>query len=226
MGFLNQVFGTKNSSAKFMRACFQGDYSTVRKLVQKNPSLVHYKAIDGDGNDVLTGVMQAAEHGHRYIVQFLLQKGASPNYTGKGDPTKSTAHPLIYACFNSRLDTVRALLQGGADINAVSAFGTPLELLALRHRIEPPDAWLLFEYAHKNNAPIRLRSVSEMRAQHDGKDIAAIQKGLTVIRDTIRNVAAAAKQTFHSNNQAFKTPSSSKQRKRKPSTTKKRRTKS
>jgi hypothetical protein len=186
-------FSTPTSRAKeFFAACYAGNYQTVRKLVLGDRSLLNTKVMSTDA----TGLACAAERGHRYVVEFLLEQGASPNYAEKGDPTKSVNHPLIHACFNSHLTTIRALLVGGADVNAVSEFGTPLELMALRYKLEPQGAWLLFEHARRNNIVLKLRSVAEMRHQHDAKDIEKILAGLKLIQKRTSDTATHAAKTF------------------------------
>ena len=192
-----------DDTLSFLVACEAGDPGTIYKLLKKRPSLAHYrvKATDiraaklgyGEG---ATGLMLAAERGHRYAVNALLRSNADPNYGETGDPAESLNHPLIRACFNGHSSCVNELLKAGADANAVSAFGTPLELLALRAGAEPSEAYALL-FLH-SKVPIRLRSRKEMQQQHTTADIQTILRNMVQIQAAMERAGARAKATFQS----------------------------
>ena len=195
------VAATPNDTLSFLVACESGDHRTVARLLKVHPSLVHYrsKATNrrtyklgyGEG---ATGLMLAAERGHRITVETLLQHHADPNYGETGNPAESMNHPLIRACFNGHCSCVNALLKAGADANAVSAFGTPLEILALRYRIEAPEAYALL-FLHSKRA-LRLRTHTEMKQQHTDSDIQRIENNFVRMQRAMRRANVHAKATF------------------------------
>lgn len=183
-----KLFRSPSSLQQFKRACTTDDTRTVARLVKADPSLVHY-------HDKMnqTGLSLAAERGQRYVVEQLLTYGADPNFSGTGDPADSVYHPLITACFNGHMSCVNALLKAGADPNAVSAFGTPLELLALRYKIESPEAALLL-FLHSKE-PLRLRSSKDMTRQHSPEDMHTIGRGMAAIHRATQHISTLANKT-------------------------------
>ena len=188
-----------SSSQQFTKACRTGDTHTVARLVKAHPSLVHSNiTLSTCGVNQTTGLCIAAEHGHRYVVDLLLTHRANPNFSGTGDPADSVYHPLITACHNGHLSCVNALLKAGADPNAVSAFGTPLELIALRYEIEPPEAFLLLLLHSKE--PLRLRTAEDMKRQHRPEDIRYIRRKMTVFHRTTQHIGTQARKMFGKRN--------------------------
>jgi hypothetical protein len=73
-------------------------------------------------------LLTAAEKGHTRIVKILVDNGANPNVTDDR-PGRST--PLTCAATNGDVESIRALLDHGARVDAPDAFGrTPLLLAA------------------------------------------------------------------------------------------------
>ena len=188
---------------QFISACASGQYRVVANHIRKNPYLITYHATEdfhskkynitiGKGT---TGLDAAAEHGHVHIVDLLLEKGACPNFSGKGDPTKSVDHPLIRACFNGHTSCASKLLDYGADPNAISVFGTPLECIAFRYDIENPDSFLLF-FSKKLKQPIELRTKDEMKMQHSSSDIKRILNNYKRMYARIEHTFKSATNTF------------------------------
>jgi hypothetical protein len=76
-------------------------------------------ARDEDGR---TRLHQAAEEGHRFVVEHLLLRGAAPDARRKHGGT-----PLMDACMGGHRGCAAVLIIAGADVNATSASGaTPL----------------------------------------------------------------------------------------------------
>lgn len=73
----------------------------------------------GDG-----AIAQAAMRGNIAIVEMLLDANKDPNETLIGDDMHSSNTPLIWAVNRKYIPIVRALLEAGADVNAVSADGS------------------------------------------------------------------------------------------------------
>lgn len=74
----------------------------------------------------LTALHVAVESGHLPVVELLLAQGADPNLGavyGSPDPHKQFGSPLHSAAAFGRVDCVRPLLEGGAQVNAVDVVG-------------------------------------------------------------------------------------------------------
>lgn len=183
-----------SNASRLLKACGSGDYKTVVSLFKKDPSLANYH--DTYGQSALS---IAAERGHRYIVEYLLQNKVNPNYSGPGDPAKSVYHPLITASFNAHVSCVTALLEAGADANAVSDFGTPLELVCQRLNIERTSfevGALLFTLFRHSKTPLVYRTDKEMSQQHTPEEIKAIHFGMAQIQKTMKHMCSQMNLTF------------------------------
>ena len=185
----NSPRAATTTTTKFMQACFTGDDHTIIQLLQKEPSLVNYHDKLGQ-----SGLSVAAEYGHPDCVRTLLSNHANPNYCWSEDPTKNVFHPLITACHNEHVACVMLLLKAGADPNAVSGFGTPLELLALlfptvnnesikRQSNVLDTCLMLFEHS---NTPLIIRTPKEMAQQHKPEEIKQIHIGIRKIHEGLK----------------------------------------
>ena len=107
-------------------------------------------AVNKRGNEGATPLMYAALYGDAALVAKLLEAGANPNIANHADATA-----LMWGL--ESIDVTRLLLDGGADVNAVSAFGrTPLALAA-GHRASAPLVKLLLDRkARPNQAALTL----------------------------------------------------------------------
>ena len=142
------------SPAKLIAAAKSGDLEAVKKQLKQGT------AVDAttDEIDAYTALGWAAYHGHRDVVEFLLEKGAKidvQNHSGytplmaaaqtshnkivrvlldKGaNPnlaTKNGDTALIYASMFGSAETVSALLEKGADRKATNQLGDTAETLA------------------------------------------------------------------------------------------------
>lgn len=166
---------------------------------------VNHHPVYGPGS---TGLMIAAERGHLDVVRILLKYGADPNFNGSENSERSTNHPLVYAIFNGQIPCMRELLNAGSDPNAVSAFGTPLELIAIRYDVETRDAF--FPLLFYGNKSLILRSTAEMRAQHAVEDIKIIQTNLKKMKKSMKNVYKLSCLTFERTSTRKHTPNKNK----------------
>lgn len=134
----------RSGESILMAAAKSGNYAAVEALLQAG----------ADTSDTATrgqnALMWAAARGHAEVVRVLLEFGADPQSItdvrrqfvktdkatdGHPDYMKwveqggSTA--LMFAASSGDVDTVRALIDGGSDINAVSALGLDAAKLAI-----------------------------------------------------------------------------------------------
>ena len=118
-----------------MVAIWLGDTETVGKMLSSEASLdTKFTFCSGYEASHTTPLLNAilaidasrAGSGHREMVKFLLQHGASPNFSAAGWT------PLHMAASLGALATVKLLLRFGASIDPAHKEGTPL-LLAVQH---------------------------------------------------------------------------------------------
>ena len=122
-------------SQEFIDAATQGDVARVKEMLQADPSLVEAKDQNG-----LSVILKATYYGQRDVVAALLASGIQLNVfeaaaTGqtarvrtliKDDPALVNSYspdgftPLSLAVFFGHPETVDALLEAGAEINAAS----------------------------------------------------------------------------------------------------------
>lgn len=99
-----------------------GDIEKVTSWLRRGADI---NGVDSDGITALTG---AAAWGIADMVKVLLREGADPNLAGTdGDPPLVKAVSMI-----NDLDTVMALLDGGADVAGVDNEGDGAYIWALR----------------------------------------------------------------------------------------------
>ena len=94
------------TTAAFFAACQSGDTASLKAMLQAEPSLVREGNADG-----ATGLHVAIAHPD--CVRLLLQHGADADARDRGDH----ASALHFAAARGYLDTVRALLDAGADVH-------------------------------------------------------------------------------------------------------------
>jgi ankyrin repeat protein len=92
--------------AEFMRACAAGDVDALRKLLKTDPGLARGHVAAGS-----TGLHMAIRHPD--ALRLLIEHGADPNARDVGD----NASPLHVAAANGALESVRVLLDAGADVH-------------------------------------------------------------------------------------------------------------
>jgi ankyrin repeat protein len=92
--------------AEFFRQCAAGDIGGLRALLEKDAGLVRERTPEGS-----TGLHLAVRHPD--AVRLLIEHGADPNVRDVGD----NATPLHFAAANGCLESVRILLDAGADVH-------------------------------------------------------------------------------------------------------------
>ena len=88
----------------FFAACAAGDIRALRELLTLEPGLVHER------HNATTGLHVSVRHPD--AVRFLLVRGADPNSREAGD----NALPIHVAAGGGHLESVRALLDAGSDV--------------------------------------------------------------------------------------------------------------
>lgn len=91
----------------FFDACRKGDMSTIEKMYDTDPHVIHIADIRG-----FTPLVLAVYNNQPAAVDFLLSKGAD---TASQDGSGNTA--LMGACFRGYREVVTKLLEAGADVN-------------------------------------------------------------------------------------------------------------
>jgi F-type H+-transporting ATPase subunit beta len=137
---------------QFFIALRANDLAQVRKLVMKDPRLVHLKTtwdVSSQGYYWPLGVTPlfwAASSGNIELANFLISQGAEVNTS---DPAGAT--PLHHAINMRKVELVGLLLKAGAKVNAETHLGqTPLHLAVLKN--SPESAELLLSYKAALNA--------------------------------------------------------------------------
>jgi hypothetical protein len=112
---------TLADAREFLEAARDGKQRTVRRLLERRPSLLEWKDDPG-----YTALHYAASAGETAIVDFLLDEGADID---RGDESGQT--PLHSAAIDNDTEMVEFLLERGADANAKNDRGeTPLSTVA------------------------------------------------------------------------------------------------
>ena len=111
----------------------RGDRAAARREIDAAPAVVNRRGSAG-----ATPLMYAALYGDAALVARLLAGGANPNIANQADAT-----PLMWGL--EHVDVTRALLDGGADVNATSAFGRTAIALAAAQNGSAPLVKLLLE---------------------------------------------------------------------------------
>ncbi len=102
----------RNHKQEIHQAAKEGKFDAVKKMLKEDPDLVN--AVDSDG---LTPLHLAAEHGHRQIVELLLQEGADINAKSGFKRT-----PLHFAASSGHDEIVRLFIEKGAELNENDSF--------------------------------------------------------------------------------------------------------
>jgi len=105
------------SYAQFYDGIFHGQYDTVKRLLRKYPSLIHWEFnFAGHQADPL---MTAALANDPKMIELLLKAGAEPNYYADDGVS-----PLMVAVEHERVEIAEQLLGAGADVNRKAVDGS------------------------------------------------------------------------------------------------------
>jgi ankyrin repeat protein len=169
-----------------MYATDLGDLETVKALVAAGAD------VKVGLSNLATPVFWAA-NGPLDVLVWLLEHGADPNAARQRDGMS----PLMMAAGAGIVDNARALLDGGANVNAAGARGTPLIFASGSDLAGPAMIRLLLERGADPNAVISRCDlcIHEPRAADGSRDLTALmlarQRGETEIVRLL--IAAGAK---------------------------------
>jgi ankyrin repeat protein len=116
-------------SEALVTAIRSGDTVALRQLLDENPSLA--SAVIGGAHGNRTPLHVVADWPGYFpngpeVVQILIAAGADPNVRNPGGQFAET--PLHWAASSDDADVARALIDGGADVEAADgSIGTPLD---------------------------------------------------------------------------------------------------
>ena len=107
------ILGSAQADTPVADAAMQGDTETVRSLLRAGADV---NTAQGDG---MTALHWAAYKGNAEVARILIYAGGNPRaLTRLHDYT-----PLILASSGGHADVIVALLEAGADVNAVTSAG-------------------------------------------------------------------------------------------------------
>jgi ankyrin repeat protein len=101
-----------------------GHFPIVKFLVEERGANVNHRAAF-----MYTPLFGACEHGHSYIVKYLLEHKASPELPSR---KKSVVTPLMLAARGNHVDVVRILLEHGVDPSVPDRQGWTALMLSAR----------------------------------------------------------------------------------------------
>jgi hypothetical protein len=95
----------------FLHACTNGEMDVLEIALTEDPHYVHGKIAMGESCLHVAGIK-----GQTAVTKRLLQAGADPNV--RSDYEKGLRmHPLSWNVYGGHVETARALLEGGANVN-------------------------------------------------------------------------------------------------------------
>jgi hypothetical protein len=95
----------------FLHACTNGEMDVIEIALTEDPHYVHQKSKMGESCLHVAGIK-----GQTAVTQRLLLAGADPNVRSDYEHGLRM-HPLSWNVYGGHVETARALLQGGADVN-------------------------------------------------------------------------------------------------------------
>lgn len=153
-----------------------GSADVVKLLVESGATV---RAADAALRDGQTTLMLAARAGNVEVIDVLLTQGANPNAAERR--TGTTA--LMWAALDDRGDAIRALVRGGAAVDARSALTsfphTPPGVIGdaleegtsyVGQTVLPKGSWTALMYAARQGAREAVRALAEAKASLDTAD--------------------------------------------------------
>ncbi len=126
---LAELVSAAQPSLDIAEATAMGRIEELGALVAEDPSRVSEHSPDG-----FTPLHLAAFFRQPAVVKWLLERGADPNAVAKNS---TMVQPLHSAVASGLTESVLALVDGGADVNAAQQGGwTPLQAAAMHNRLE------------------------------------------------------------------------------------------
>jgi ankyrin repeat protein len=95
----------------FLHACTNGEMDVLEIALTEDPHYVHGKSAMGESCLHVAGIKGQTE-----VTKRMIQAGADPNV--RSDYEKGLRmHPLSWNVYGGHVETARALLEGGANVN-------------------------------------------------------------------------------------------------------------
>ena len=120
--FLTSELFQPRAKSKFYEEIHKDLIQALEKgLIEDVKSILSNFMVDVDcaiGIHGYTSLLMASSHGHKNLVDFLLDKGADPNKANSGGWT-----PLHFSIYRRHDYVVQLLLQRGSDPNTQAAYG-------------------------------------------------------------------------------------------------------
>ena len=149
-------------NANFWEAVANNDTSALQNLLAASPELAGARFVGNAWNPAAapdetratehdftnTALHTAAVNSHTEMVQLLLQFGADPNAIGFERDNKGLTPPVVLAAWEGSLETLRALLDGGADPNIPASAETALYTAAEHGSADKVDLLLSYGARH------------------------------------------------------------------------------
>ena len=101
---------------------------------------ININLVYGDGMEGHTVLHEAADRGNLQVIQYLLANGASVDILDEGEFGCCT--PLFYAAQRAQVDTVRLLLDAGANVNIPGAYDNTILSAVLPNAVQVRQAHL------------------------------------------------------------------------------------